>query len=394
MNRIVNKTDYSFNAAAKTITFSAAYTGLELAHIQLITNVTDSVIIYQFNKPLLSGSLSGLVLTLTYDTTPMSNTDDLAIIVNYSELSEKVEVTNAVAVTGTISVNEPVSIDDNGGSITIDGLVSVSNFPSVQPVNDNGGSLTVDNAGTFAVQENGAALTSLQLIDDVIKTEDLSHSTGDKGAFILGVRNDNNTDLTSTDGDYSPIATDSKGAVYTHQHSEIKGLFTPTGVGTVGTIQTLGRNILLNINVYNASHFSVTGYINGTASNLYVTDVIAGQIYQFFGFSILPIGHTTVFINCANHDYIELICNNFVAGGGTINYSGSNNSDSRLINSVYLQGGSISSITDIVSVSGPLTNTELRADPVTIRGTLTDTSCYARRWAYRTYHRRYTIIFL
>lgn len=51
-----------------------------------------------------------------------------------------------VPVSGTVSVSEPVSVDDNGGSLTVDGSVSVSNFPAVQPVSDNGGSLTVDGA--------------------------------------------------------------------------------------------------------------------------------------------------------------------------------------------------------------------------------------------------------
>jgi hypothetical protein len=35
-------------------------------------------------------------------------------------------------------------ITDNGGSLTVDGSISVSNFPAVQPVSDNAGSLTVD----------------------------------------------------------------------------------------------------------------------------------------------------------------------------------------------------------------------------------------------------------
>jgi hypothetical protein len=37
-----------------------------------------------------------------------------------------------------------IPVTDNGGSITVDGSVAVTNFPAVQPVNDNGGSLTVD----------------------------------------------------------------------------------------------------------------------------------------------------------------------------------------------------------------------------------------------------------
>ena len=58
------------------------------------------------------------------------------------------------------------SVDDGGGSITVDGGVSVVNFPTVQPVNDNGGSLTVDgtiDVGNFPsvqpVNDNGGSLT-------------------------------------------------------------------------------------------------------------------------------------------------------------------------------------------------------------------------------------------
>jgi hypothetical protein len=45
---------------------------------------------------------------------------------------------------GAITIAEPVSVDDNGGSLTVDGTVNVGNFPTVQPVSDNGSSLTVD----------------------------------------------------------------------------------------------------------------------------------------------------------------------------------------------------------------------------------------------------------
>jgi hypothetical protein len=43
--------------------------------------------------------------------------------------------------------------------------------------------------------------------------EDSAHSSGALGNFVLGVRNDANVALTSTDLDYSPIATTSTGAV-------------------------------------------------------------------------------------------------------------------------------------------------------------------------------------
>jgi hypothetical protein len=71
----------------------------------------------------------------------------------------------------------------------------------------------VTNAGTFVVQENGAALTALQLIDNLVLAEDAAHTTGGVGVMALGVRNDANAARSDTDGDYTPISTDSEGSV-------------------------------------------------------------------------------------------------------------------------------------------------------------------------------------
>ena len=78
-------------------------------------------------------------------------------------------VTTVGTITNVVHVDDngsTVSIDDGAGSITVDGTVAVT------------------NAGTFVVQENGAALTSLQLIDDAIYTD--GSGTVVKGIAILG----------------------------------------------------------------------------------------------------------------------------------------------------------------------------------------------------------------
>ena len=62
--------------------------------------------------------------------------------------------------------------------------VAIASNQSALAVTDNSGSLTVDNAGTFAVQVDGAALTSLQLIDDAVYTDGTGTVT--KGLAILG----------------------------------------------------------------------------------------------------------------------------------------------------------------------------------------------------------------
>jgi len=71
-------TNYTFDKTAKTVTFTN-YTTIRLDSLLLITNVTDNVIIYNFASPLLGGTVSGNVLTLTYDTSAMDDTDKLQI---------------------------------------------------------------------------------------------------------------------------------------------------------------------------------------------------------------------------------------------------------------------------------------------------------------------------
>jgi len=134
MGRVVNKADYTFNKTAKTITFSSTYTGLELAQIQLITDVTNSTVIYQFNKAGYGGTLVGLVLTLAYDTTGagFNNTDNLMIIVNESQ-------DNTVLYSGTLSNTGSISGVDTTDQQTISIQISGSweGIVNVEGSNDN-----------------------------------------------------------------------------------------------------------------------------------------------------------------------------------------------------------------------------------------------------------------
>ena len=91
----------------------------------------------------------------------------------------------------------------------------------------NGDALNINANGSINSVIQNAAGTSVTTttvgadvgLDAVILTmpatfaEDSAHVSGNTGAFVLGVRNDTNTDMTSANGDYSPIAVNSKGAV-------------------------------------------------------------------------------------------------------------------------------------------------------------------------------------
>lgn len=74
------------------------------------------------------------------------------------------------------------------------------------------GSHAVTNAGTFAVQVDGSALTALQLIDNLVLAEDAAHQTGDPGVQVLGVRQSSQADF-GADGDYVPLSIDDDGGL-------------------------------------------------------------------------------------------------------------------------------------------------------------------------------------
>jgi len=128
---------------------------------------------------------TALRVTLASDSTGVVSVDDngASLTVDNAALSVVGGGAEATALRVTIANDSTgvVSIDDNGGSITVDGTVAVSGTVTV-------GSHAVTNAGTFVVQENGASLTALQLIDDAVFTDDAAYTVGtSKGLVMMGV---------------------------------------------------------------------------------------------------------------------------------------------------------------------------------------------------------------
>lgn len=65
---------------------------------------------------------------------------------------------------------------------------------------------------TLALESGG----NLDIISGATKLEDSGHSSGDRGMFILGVRNEGHDDFSGTDKDYIPIGVDATGDVYVY----------------------------------------------------------------------------------------------------------------------------------------------------------------------------------
>lgn len=135
-----------------------------------------------------------------------------------------------VPVSGTVTASGPLTDAELRASAV---PVSLASVPSH----------AVTNAGTFVVQENGAALTALQLLDNIVKLEDDLHVTGDAGVPALAVIRAGGGAL-GGDGDYSPLTVDASGRLYV---SPIPGQL---GVeGGTGPATTLTQRVALANNV-------------------------------------------------------------------------------------------------------------------------------------------------
>ena len=83
----------------------------------------------------------------------------------------------------------------------------------VLSVDDNGGSLTVDS-GAFT-----AMITELERINSAIFSEDAASSSGERGIHVLTVRKNVASSGSGADGDYVSLGTDYNGALYTRELS-------------------------------------------------------------------------------------------------------------------------------------------------------------------------------
>lgn len=70
--------EYVFDASAGTVTFTGKVS-IALENVLMIINVVGNVIIYNFADPAKGGSVNTNVLTLGWDTSLMSDTDELQV---------------------------------------------------------------------------------------------------------------------------------------------------------------------------------------------------------------------------------------------------------------------------------------------------------------------------
>lgn len=114
---------------------------------------------------------------------------------------------------GTAADGALVNLGSNN-DVTVTGTVTANAGSGTFVVGDGGGSLTVDNAGTFAVQVDGAALTALQLIDDAIVADDAAFTPATTKVMMAGFEFDDTTPDTVNEGDAGAARMSSRREVY------------------------------------------------------------------------------------------------------------------------------------------------------------------------------------
>jgi hypothetical protein len=156
---------------------------------------------------------SALRVTLASDSTGVVSVDDngASLTVDNAALSVTGGGTESGAQRVTIASDSTgvLSVDDNGGSLTVDGTIAATQSGTWNVTNVSGTVSLPTGASTLAEQQTQT--TALQLIDNIVQTEDATHSTGHSGVMTLGVRNDAGTALAGTDGDYIPLSMDASG---------------------------------------------------------------------------------------------------------------------------------------------------------------------------------------
>jgi hypothetical protein len=235
-----------------------------------------------------------------------------------------------------------LSVDDGGGVLTVDGTVAVT---------DNAGSLTVDapvgtpvfvrlsdgasaistlpvslatvpshavtNAGTFAVQVDGAALTALQLIDNPVVVDDAAFTPATTSVMMVGFEYDDTSPDNVHEGDAGAARMSSRRELYVQVRDAAgneRGLNVDAsgniGVSSIASALPAGTNAIgklaANTGV-DIGDVDVTSVVPGTSATSLGKAVDAAAGASDVGVSILAVRDDALTtLTPADGDYVPL----------------------------------------------------------------------------------------
>lgn len=192
-------------------------------------------------------------------------------IVGNPSISGTVLITNTPSISGTVLVN-------NGSVVAFQGTSPfVVNFQNSSIIAIQSGSVISINQGSIASAQIGTAITSI--VGSFL--EDSASANADPGVFVLGVRNDTLSSVTSTDADYTQHTVGPAGetiianAPYTKW---VQGSTSIFGATSVAVLAAQGASIFTYI-----TGLQVT---NASANNVYVT--LGTGSNSILGYTVAP----------------------------------------------------------------------------------------------------------
>lgn len=117
MQTIIGNSDYAFAASAKTITLAAPYDTIGAENVVSILNIATRSMIYDCGRRGYDISITDGVITHTYDSAYMADSDELQIIVG--GISKSAAVTQAWTAVAQNTIAKSAEIDTGGAGSSI-----------------------------------------------------------------------------------------------------------------------------------------------------------------------------------------------------------------------------------------------------------------------------------
>lgn len=167
-------------------------------------------------------------------------------------------------------------------------LGSVATLQGTNPwiVNFQNSSIIAINAGSVVTVSQGSVISVFQS-PSIVGTyaEDAAHTTGDKGLFVMQVRNDTMSSVTSADGDFSPIAGGPIGETIVANAPITKWV-----QGTADLRGNSGASVAV-IAAQGASIFTyITGLQLANLGSASVLVTLSGATSSIIGYTVAPAG--------------------------------------------------------------------------------------------------------
>ncbi len=252
----------------------------------LLTVIQLAGSILATSATVLPGSVSGAITAPPGSV--MAVRTDLASVITVQKAGSVISVAGATTTTAgsIISATFPAgSITAvSGATTTTAGSVISSAFPAGSVA-----AVRTDNASVITVGTNVGSVIAIIQAQSIVGTysEDVTHATGDKGIFMLHVRNDTLASVTSADLEYSTNAVGPAGETVV-----ANAPFTKWVSGTASMLG--GVPMTCSVTVIAAQGASIFTYITGVqVANLGSASVLVsfgGATSSIRGYTIAPAG--------------------------------------------------------------------------------------------------------